>query len=191
MKNQKKITIITSISLAVVMVASAIALFASPVKGGEVLDQDVARRDKSASDDGMVYIDPDIVALAGQLSGTVESQAAARSAFDKINEQRTAAGLGTLTWSNGLEQASEVRAVEASELWSHNRPDGTEYWTVNSNIVYGENLAKGYSTADEAVTAWMNSYSHRDNILYSDFKTAAIAIHISNGQYYWANEFGY
>jgi len=157
-----------------------------------LIESDTAsRRAEGVPSDGMVYIEPEIAALAGELSGTVESQAAAKAAFDQVNVQRTASGLGALTWSNGLEQASAVRAVEASQVWSHNRPDGTEYWTVNSNLVYGENLAMGYSSADEAVTAWMNSYSHRDNILYSGFKTGAIAIHIVNGQWYWANEFGY
>lgn len=191
MKKQKKITLIASLSLAAALAVSAIALFAAPAKSGELLDQEVARRSESVPTDGMVYIEPDIVALAGELSGTVESQAAAKAAFDQVNAERAAAGLKALKWSTGLEQASAVRAVEASQVWSHNRPDGTEYWTVNSNLVYGENLAKGYSSASEAVTAWMNSYSHRDNILFSDFKTGAIAIHIVNGQWYWANEFGY
>ena len=190
MKNQKKVTIITSISLAVILIICAVALFAAP-SAGELLDQDVARRADSVPTDGMIYIEPNIVALAGELSGSVESQAAARAAFDQVNAQRLAAGLGALSWSSGIEQAAAVRAVECSQVWSHNRPDGTEYWTVNSNLVYGENLAKGYSSASEAVTAWMNSYSHKDNILFPGFKTGAIAIHVTNGQWYWANEFGY
>lgn len=192
MKN-KKLTIITCISLALAVLIGGVAFFANQAsKGGELIEADTAaRRSDDVPSDGMVYIEPEMAALAGELSGTVESQAAAKAAFDQVNAQRTAAGLGALTWSNGLEQASAVRAVEASQVWSHNRPDGTEYWTVNSNLVYGENLAMGYSSASDAVTAWMNSYSHRDNILYSGFKTAAIAIHITNGQWYWANEFGY
>lgn len=191
MKN-KKITIITCISLALALLVGGVAFFAASGSKGELIENGTAsRRAEGVPSDGMVYIEPEMAALAGELSGTVESQAAAKAAFDQVNAQRVSAGLGTLTWSNGLEQASAVRAVECSQVWSHNRPDGTEYWTVNSNLVYGENLAKGYSSANEAVTAWMNSYSHKDNILFSGFKTGAIAIHIVNGQWYWANEFGY
>jgi len=192
MKNHKKLTIIASISLAAVLLIGGIAFFSvNGAKTDAAITETAARRTDSVPSDGMVYIEPNMAALAGELVGTVESQAAAKAAFDSVNVQRTSAGLGTLKWSNGLEQASAVRAVEASQVWSHNRPDGSEYWTVNSNLVYGENLAKGYSTAEEAVNAWMNSYSHRDNILFSDFRTGAIAIHIVNGQWYWANEFGY
>ena len=186
--SNRKITAITSAVLAVVLMSSAIALLA-PSNKGELLDQSGHREGRGES--GLVFIDPSLTALAGELSGTAESQAVAKAAFDQVNQQRAAAGLKGLSWSNGLEQASDVRAVEASEVWSHSRPDGSDYWTVNSSIVYGENLAKGFNTAEEAVDAWMNSISHRDNILFPDYKTGAIAIHIKDGQWYWANEFGY
>lgn len=191
MKNQKRFSIIASISLAALLVVCGIAFFGLGAKNqGDLMDT-AARRSDSEPSDGLVYIEPNMAALAGELSGSPESKAVAKAAFDQVNAQRSVAGLTPLKWSNGLEQASAVRAVEAAQVWSHNRPDGTEYWTVNSNIVYGENLAKGYASAGEAVTAWMNSPTHKDNILFSGFKTAAIAIHIDNGLWYWANEFGY
>ncbi len=190
MKKQTRITIIACISLALILIAVSIAYFAGAGKSaGDLLDTAARRTGEPA--DGMVYIEPDMAALAGELSGTVESQAVARAAFDQVNKARASAGLGSLTWNNGLEQASAVRAVECSQVWSHNRPDGSEYWTVNSNLVYGENLAKGYSSAEQAFNAWMASPTHKDNILFGGFKTGAIAIHIVNGQWYWANEFGY
>ncbi len=188
-KVKKKISIIASLVLAFGLLIAAVATSPAMMKGE--LDDQASRRSDSVINDGVVVIEPELTALAGELSGTAESKVAAKAAFDKVNEQRAGAGLGALTWSNGLEQASAVRAVEASQKWSHDRPDGTEYWTVNSNLVYGENLAKGYSSADEAIVAWMNSPSHKDNILFSGFKTGAIAIHVINGQWYWANEFGY
>ncbi|MCR4990446.1 MAG: CAP domain-containing protein [Lachnospiraceae bacterium] len=186
--NNRKLTIISSLVLVGVLTFSSFALFGIGSKD-HLLDQAVRREGKGES--GISFIDPGLTALAGELSGTAESQAVAKAAFAQVNDQRKAAGLTPLSWSNGLEQASDVRAVEAAQVWSHSRPDGTDYWTVNSSIVYGENLAKGFSSAEEAVNAWMNSVSHRDNILYPDYRTAAIAIHIDNGNWYWANEFGY
>ncbi|MDE7444618.1 MAG: CAP domain-containing protein [Lachnospiraceae bacterium] len=160
-------------------------------KGGEVTDQ-AASRGENVPDDGVVYIEPELVSLAGALSGNANSQAAAKAAFDLVNAKRKEAGLGALTWDSGLEQASAVRAVEASQFFSHTRPDGSDWWTVNSNLMYGENLAKGYASADEAVTAWMNSPTHKANIMDTEFTSGAIAIHIgSNGQWFWAQEFGF
>lgn len=160
-------------------------------KGGEVTNQ-AASRGEGVPDDGVVYIEPELVSLAGALSGNADSQAAAKAAFDLVNAKRKEAGLGALTWNSGLEQASAVRAVEASQSFSHTRPDGSDWWTVNSKLMYGENLAKGYATANEAVTAWMNSPTHKANIMDAEFTSGAIAIHIgSNGQWFWAQEFGF
>ena len=130
---------------------------------------------------------------AAEPTAQVESatQAASKAAFELANQQRTAAGLSALTWNSGLEQASAVRAVEASQSFSHTRPDGSDWWTVNSNLMYGENLAKGYDSADAAVQAWMASPTHKANIMDAEFTSGAIAIHVSNGQWFWAQEFGF
>ncbi len=189
MKKQKSIAIITSIALAMLLLVAGISLFSTKGGNGELLDT-ACRRD-GMPDPNMVYIQPDLTALAGELSGSVETQAAAKAALDLINAQRAAAGLNAMSWSSGLEQAAAVRAIEASQKWAHERPDGSDYYTVNPAIVYGENLAKGYSSAQEAFNAWMASPAHKDNIMYGPFKTSGIAIHNIGGQWYWAHEFGY
>lgn len=187
---------ITKLSICLVLilalVGGGIVYYNVAVKdGGEVTDQ-AASRGEGIPEDGVVHIEPEMVSLAGALSGNADSQAAAKAAFDLVNAKRQEAGLGALTWNSGLEQASAVRAVEASQFFSHTRPDGSDWWTVNSNLMYGENLAKGYASAEEAVTAWMNSPTHKANIMDTEFTSGAIAIHIgSNGQWFWAQEFGF
>ncbi len=183
---KKKLAMIASGVLAAALLFGAIVT--SESSKGELM-ADAPRRAPSDSD--VVYIEPDLTALAANLSGTAESKAAARAAFDLINSHRSEMGLSTLRWNNGLEQAAAVRAVEASEVWSHTRPDGSQYYTVNEGLVYGENLARNYTTAQSAFDAWMDSPTHRDNIEFPDFETAAIAVHIDGGTWYWANEFGY
>lgn len=190
MKKQTSLTIIACVSLVIILVAFSIAYFSGVGKNvGDIMDSS-ARREGQPKE-GVIFITPDLTALAGELSGTVESKAAAKSAFDLINQQRAAAGLSALKWSNGLEMSSDVRAVEASQVWSHNRPDGSDYWTVDPNLVYGENLAKGFANANDAFKAWMDSPTHRDNIMFADFRTGSISVHILNGVWYWACEFGY
>lgn len=155
-----------------------------------------AVREWSEDDANHVSFDEEAVALAQSIAtsageGSASMRATAMAALDGCNAQRTAAGLGTLTWNNGLEQAAMVRAQEIVTTWSHTRPNGSEWYTVNSNLMYGENLAKGYSTADAAVAAWMASPTHKDNILFGGFKTCGIAIYEVGGVWYWAEEFGY
>ena len=114
------------------------------------------------------------------------------SALQLINNERSKAGCNALTWSNDLAAAANVRAVEIVQNFSHTRPDGTDYWTVNSNVVYGENLARLYQSANDAIDNLMKSKAHRSNFLCSEYRTIGIAISPdSKGQWYWAFELGY
>lgn len=111
--------------------------------------------------------------------------------FEQVNEARKEIGLTELVWSDDLADAADIRAGEICKTFSHTRPDGSEWWTVNEHIIYGENLAKGYQSADSVMEAWMNSAEHKDNILYSGFQSIGIAIYEVDGKWYWAQEFGY
>ncbi len=108
----------------------------------------------------------------------------------KVNGIRTANGLKPLRYDTNLDAPALVRATEASTFFSHTRPNGTEWYTVNANLMYGENLAEGYTTADEVVNAWMASPEHKANILRPDFTTMGIGIVNKNGKNYWAQIFG-
>ena len=136
------------------------------------------------------YFDEDAIALSDSLNNN-GLRTIAISAYDQINDIREQYGLSALTWNGKLEQVAKVRAEESSQSFSHVRPNGFQWYTVNSKIQGGENLAYGFDNADDVVNAWMNSYSHKDNILYDEFKTMAIAVYEENGTYYWSQQFGY
>ena len=138
-----------------------------------------------------VYIDDAEIALAVRATTSAQADAAAMDAYDKTNGQRGANGLGGLVWNVDLQNAAKVRAKEIKSYFSHQRPDGSEWWTVDSRVMYGENLAKLYNSADSVVTAWMNSPTHAANILAGDFVSIGIGIYEEGGQWYWAQEFGY
>ena len=108
----------------------------------------------------------------------------------KVNEIRVANGLNTLRYDASLEASAAVRANELTVRFSHTRPDGSDWYTVNPDLMYGENLADGYNTADAVVNAWMASPEHKANILKSDFTTVAVSTAVKNGKTYWAQEFG-
>ncbi len=156
------------------------------------LPENAAARVQSESDGAMVYIDDGAIALAGEVPQTANLGQAAQEAVTLTNQQRAAAGLPALAWNQGLADAAFVRAQEIVGTFSHTRPNGSDWWTVNSQLMYGENLAKGYSSADAAVQGWMASPTHKANILDGGFKTVGIAVFRgSDGKWYWAQEFGY
>lgn len=148
--------------------------------------------------EGVIY--DESVPLAGSVgqngisiaeADTVANKQFSMQVFNRVNEIREDNNLEPLTWSEGLYNAGLVRAVEIVSSWSHTRPSGNDWWTVDANIMYGENLGRGYNSPDELVTAWMNSPEHRDNILFG-FNTMAISTYrADDGSYYVAQEFGY
>lgn len=109
------------------------------------------------------------------LSGTTETDLSG-SILKEINSYRVANGLNELTWSTELKDCAAVRAEEITVLWSHTRPDGSDWYTVNENIMWGENLAKGNGSANAIVTAWKNSPSHNENLLNASFKYVGISV---------------
>ena len=137
------------------------------------------------------YIEDTEIPLSGSFGYNVYQTHLVKDTIQKINKIRIEHGLSALQWTAPLNVAAMIRAKECSIKWSHTRPNGQDFWTVDSKCVYGENLAFGYDTADEVVSAWMASPSHKDNILYPEFRTIALAVYkAEDGTYYWANEFG-
>lgn len=114
------------------------------------------------------------------------------SIVEEINKARMANGLSELTENAQLDTAASVRAEECNTLFSHTRPDGSDWYTVDPAVCYGEILAEGYSSSEETVNAWMNSKVHHDSILEPEYKTVGYGVYTSsNGYVYTAVEFGY
>lgn len=93
------------------------------------------------------------------------------------NEYRQNAGLQPLKINDQLSHGAQEKAHDmiSRDYWSHNAPDGTTPWHFFDVAGYnyrsaGENLAYGFATGSETVTAWMNSPAHRENLLgnYTD-----------------------
>ncbi|MFA6492870.1 MAG: CAP domain-containing protein [Patescibacteria group bacterium] len=99
------------------------------------------------------------------------------------NESRSQNGLGNLLANSKLSNAAYAKAQDilAKDYFAHNSPDGKTPWDFinESGYVYtyaGENLAIGYSDANELFTAWMNSPTHRENILGPNYREIGIAV---------------
>ena len=111
--------------------------------------------------------------------------------YNLINQYRQESGLNVLCWDDKLYEYAKIRAAEASVSWSHTRPDGTSWKNIDPNIFQGENLAKGYDNAQDAVNAWIASQGHRENILRENFTRTAIAFYNAENGWFWCQTFGY
>lgn len=99
-----------------------------------------------------------------------------------INEQRAAYGLAALKMDKELQRVAKIKAKDLvdNNYFSHNSPTyGSPFEMMKSfGITYkaaGENIA-GNSTLKGAVTAWMNSQGHRENILSNAYNYTGIGI---------------
>lgn len=99
------------------------------------------------------------------------------------NLQREANGLPPLTLNPELTHAAQMKANDmfAKDYWAHVSPDGTTPWVWIKDSGYdylyaGENLARGFTTSSDVVTAWMNSPEHRSNMLSPNYTDIGFAI---------------
>jgi uncharacterized protein YkwD len=99
------------------------------------------------------------------------------------NTKRAEQGLAPLTVSGALTQAAIAKAnhMFMHDYWAHIAPDGTTPWTFIRNAGYrysvaGENLARDFGDSGSMVQAWMDSPTHRDNIVNSKYTEIGIAV---------------
>ena len=109
-----------------------------------------------------------------------------------INEIRVENGLKPYEISGTLSSKARIKAQDMKDnrYFSHTSPTyGSPFAMMQSlGIRYrsaAENIAMGYRTAEAVVNAWMNSPSHRANILSSIYDTMGIG-HTGG---YWAQWF--
>lgn len=94
-----------------------------------------------------------------------------------VNESRLANNLVPLETSQNLRSSACDKAQDMVDrnYWSHTDPDGNLSWYLFTRHHYsyrkaGENLAMGFITPKATVRAWLESPSHRKNLMgdYTD-----------------------
>ena len=102
--------------------------------------------------------------------------------LDLINEYRVQNGLRKLKPFSELQEVAKLKAEDLvnNEYFAHTSAVlGTPFEMLKDNeVTYkiaGENLA-GSTTPEKAVEAWINSTSHRENILEERFEYTGIYV---------------
>lgn len=125
--------------------------------------------------------------FTGLLSKVNAANIAAGDVIALTNSSRASAGLGTLSYNQALTNAACSKAANmfALNYWSHYGPNGESPFTfiLNAGYAYkvpggiaGENLGKGFTTASALHNAWMNSTTHRNNIMKPEFKDIGVCV---------------
>ena len=103
--------------------------------------------------------------------------------ISSTNSERAKLGLAPLTVNPILSQAAAAKAnhMFANDYWAHIAPDGTSPWVFIKGAGYqysvaGENLARDFDTTGAMLTAWMNSPTHRENIVNTRYSEIGIAV---------------
>ena len=183
---------IISIVLLALIAFSIVFSLAGCRRRGGLDDSSASRSIEAINNEAFHYFDSEAIALADSSGDTASLRSEALRAYNMVNDERERAGLNPLVWDSNLESTSDVRARECEQSFSHTRPDGNPWYTVNSEIMAGENLAYGYETAGDVLRGWMESPTHRENILYPTFTKISISVYVADdGCFYWAQEFGY
>jgi len=109
--------------------------------------------------------------------------------IELTNKTRRESGLPPLSENPILNEAAKLKAQDmlSKNYFSHKTPEGFWAWNLMEKLGYtyqmaGENLAIGFLDSEEVHKAWLNSPSHRANILNPSFKEIGIAVLKGNFQ---------
>ena len=152
-----------------------------------------------AEHEGYRAVQAKIITTASSAAGNANTgsySAIVNEIIRLTNEARADYGVGQLAHDTTLDALATVRAQEASEYWSHTRPDGTAFETIFSQydlhyFSMGENLhMNSLLGAQPAFDAWMASPGHYENVVRSAFTRIGVGVyHGQDGAYYYCQLF--
>lgn len=124
-----------------------------------------------------------------------------QTVFNLINQKRAELGLKPLIWNDDLEKIARGHSENMAEydFFSHRGLDGkavsdrADSAGLSKWRSIGENIAFNRGYADpiaKAVDLWLNSPSHKNNLLSATWKESAVGVAITeDGSYYFTQVF--
>lgn len=118
---------------------------------------------------------PDILGYASQIKP--------EQILSLTNDYRQSRGLSALHLDSQLNQAASAKAADmfARDYWAHISPLGVQPWSFITSAGYayryaGENLARDFSNPQSVVQAWINSPTHRENLVSTKYQDMGLAV---------------
>ncbi|MGI6763898.1 MAG: S-layer homology domain-containing protein [Anaerovoracaceae bacterium] len=143
------------------------------------------------------FTEEELESLINSKSSDIDVSEYIDEAFRLTNKEREKAGVPLLSYNHDLEKAAQAKAEDMwkNDYFDHNSPVyGTPFELINKfNITYssaGENIAYNYRTPKEVVNGWINSPSHKENLLHKGFTDVAFGFYDgSSSGMYWVQLF--
>ena len=102
---------------------------------------------------------------------------------EETNQERASGALGTLKRNPVLDRAATLKAehMAAEGYFAHYSPEGVSPWhwfnVTDYNFAHaGENLAVHFTDSSQVVSAWMESPTHRANIMNGQYEEIGIGV---------------
>lgn len=122
--------------------------------------------------------------------------------FQRVNQERTAAGLPALSYNTTMEHYARIKSKDMGDngYFSHEdqqgnlitvqmKDDGVSYRAWGENIAYIQGMNDNSALATKFMDNWMNSSGHRANILSTNFSSIGIGVYKIGNTYYATQEF--
>ena len=129
----------------------------------------------------LVFVSKNVASFSNVLG--IATDITTSKLFTLTNEERTKLGLPALQVNAQLTTAAENKAADMfkKDYWAHFAPDGGSPWDFIKQSGYqyefaGENLAKNFLYSQNVVDAWMNSPTHRENIVKKEYTDVGYAV---------------
>lgn len=125
---------------------------------------------------------------------SVSPSAIEKAVIDLTNAERKKAGLPALKIDNGVVASARAKSndMATNGYFSHTSPT---YGSVGQQLKqfgvsfsgWGENIAKGHTSAEAVVNGWMNSPGHKANILHAGM--THIGVGYDGNGHLWTQQF--
>ena len=129
--------------------------------------------------------EPPTYDISGYQPGNLEYEM-----LERINEHRAEEGMEPLWEDDWLCAIASYRSFEASQVWSHTRPDGRHFGTVLDDYSYAASAVQELMVYDSGsgdgtamVDRWMESKAQRE-LLLGDYTTAGVGVYQVDGLTY-------
>ena len=122
--------------------------------------------------------------------------------FQRVNAERSAAGLPALSYNNTMEHYARIKSKDMGDngyfsqedkqgnlITAQMKADGVSYRAWGENIAYIQGINSNSALATKFMDNWMNSSGHRANILSTNFSSIGIGVYKIGNTYYATQEF--
>ena len=111
------------------------------------------------------------------------SEITADKVWTLTNQERQSQNLPALQYNSVLSESATAKAKNMFQqnYWAHTSPKGLSPWDFFRQAGYqysvaGENLAKDFYDTESLIKAWMNSPTHRANIINDKYQEIGIGV---------------